>query len=136
MEKKSLHFVSKKTLAHLRGGSARERLLHRLHSVALVLKGFSASEAARIYGDSPRAVAYWVKRFREAGVHGLGDEVRSGRPPKLKPAQLNALQALISYSQNAGKPMNAKTMRTYVLKEYGVSLTHRQCWRILKRLRT
>ena len=129
-------FIPKKTLARLRGGSASERLLHRLHSVVLVLKGFSASEAARIYGDSPRAVAYWVKRFKHEGLLGLGDEVRSGRPPKLKPRQLKALQILITHSQNAGKAMDAKSMRAYVLKECGVSLTPRQCWRILKRLRT
>jgi transposase len=132
----SLNSVSKKTLAQLRGDSARERLLHRLHSVVLVLSGSSASQAGRTYGDSPRAVAYWVKRFKEAGLDGLGDEERSGRPPKLKPTQLKTLQILITRSQKEGKPMNAETMRTHVLKAYGVSLTHRQCWRILKRLRT
>jgi len=136
MGRKAQNSVTKRTLTQLRGASAPERLLHRLHSVVLVLKGFSASEAGRMYGDSPRAVAYWVKRFKEAGMDGLGDEARSGRPPKLTAPQLKALQILITRSQKEGKPMNAEDMGTYVLKASGVSLTHRQCWRILKRLRT
>lgn len=127
--------MPKEALTELRGGSARERLLHRLHSVALVLSGFSASEAGRIYGDSARAVAYWVKRFKLDGVKGLHEELRPGRPSTLTGRQLKSLQTFIKRSGSAEKPVNAESIASYLLKEHGVSLTHRQCWRILKKFR-
>ena len=128
--------LGKDALNELRGGSARERLLHRLHSVALVLRGYSASEAARIYADSPRAVAYWVKRFKRDGIKGLHEEARPGRPATLTGIQSKQLQLFIKRSGREGKPVNAEAIATHLLKEHGVSLTHRQCWRILKKYRT
>jgi transposase len=115
--------------------SPRGRLLHRLHSVALVAYGLSASEVARIFDDSPRAVAYWVKRFRQHGIAGLEEELRPGRPSKLNPAQTKKLQAYLKRSQASSKPVKAEALAGYILKEFGVVLTTVQCWRILKRLK-
>lgn len=115
--------------------SPRARLLHRLHSVALVAYGLSASDVARIFDDSPRAVAYWVKRFKQYGLAGLEEESRPGRPSKLAPAQMKRLQAFLNRSKANSKPVKAETLAGYILKEYGIVLTIRQCWRILKRLK-
>ena len=136
MNKSSSGAMVKETLKRLRGSSARERLLHRLHSVALVLNGLSSSEAARIYGDSPRAVAYWVKRFKQHGVSGLREEARPGRPSRVKPSHLQRVQTFIGRSRAASKPINADSVSAFLLKACGISLTHRQCWRVLKKLRT
>jgi transposase len=116
--------------------SPRARLLHRLHCVALVAYGLSASEVARIFDDSPRAVAYWVKRFKTHNLAGLEEESRPGRPPKLNPAQMNKLQLFLKRSQADSQPVKADTLAVYILKEFGIVLTTRQCWRILKRLKT
>jgi transposase len=115
--------------------SPRARLLHRLHSVALVAYGLSASEVARIFDDSPRAVAYWVKRFKKHGLAGLEEESRPGRPSKLDPTQIKRLQTFLKRSQASSKPVKAETLAVYILKEFGIALTIRQCWRILKRLK-
>jgi transposase len=114
----------------LRGTSAQERILHRLHGVALVFKGYSASEAGRIFADSPRAVAYWVKRFKEAGVQGLADVPRPGRPGRLDPSQMKRLQTYMKRSRSVNAPM----LRAYIIKQLKVTLTLRQCERIFKRL--
>src|SRR5262245_13977930 len=108
MTQKSHFKMPKELLKALRGESAHGRLLHRLHSVVLVLRGYSASEAGRIYSDSPRAVAYWVKRFKRQGVNGLRDEARPGRPTTLTGQQLKDLQRFIKHSASAGKRMNAE----------------------------
>jgi transposase len=133
---KSVNKVTKEILTQLRGHSPQERLLHRLHCVAVVLKGYSSSESARIYGDSPRAVAYWVKRFNQDGLHGLKEESRPGRPSKLNAAQFKKLKTLLNKSKGKSKRENAEMLSAYILKEFKISLTPRQCWRILNRLTT
>src|SRR5262249_47724357 len=103
MTSKQKYFITKSSLQELRGTSARERLLHRLHSVALVLNGCSGSEAARIYGDSARAVAYWVTRFKRYGIEGLRDEARPGRPSRLNLSQLKKVQRFVNQSKAKSK---------------------------------
>ena len=126
--------MSKAVLQILRGNSAHERLLHRLHCVAIVLKGYSASEVARIYKDSPRAVAYWVTSFKQDGLEGVKEESRPGRPSKLNATQFKKLQTLIKKSKGKSKRENSDMLASYILKEFKISLTPRQCWRILNRL--
>lgn len=110
------------------------RLLHRLHCVALVCNGYSASEVGRIFGDSPRAVAYWVTRFKKDGMDGLREETRSGRPSKLNPSQMKKLQTFLKQSHARSQPVKAQTLSEFIIKQFGIVLTIRQCWRILKRL--
>lgn len=126
--------IPKAFLKKLRGNSSSERLLHRLHAVALVSGGLSASEVAVIYGDSPRAVAYWVTEYRKNGWEGLGEESRPGRPGKLNPSQMKTVQKFVTQSRARSRTVNANTLSKYIKEQFGVSLTIRQCWRILKGL--
>lgn len=118
----------------LRGSSVSERQLHRLHSIALVLAGYSASQAARLYGDSPRAVAYWVERYKEGGLAGLNEESRPGRPPRLNDAQMQKVQAFVKDRRKRSEPINADVIAKYIEITFGITFTIRQCWRILKRV--
>ena len=122
-------------LRTLRGETPRERLLHRLHSVVLTLSGQSASEVARIHGDSPRAVAYWVTRFNDEGVAGLEEDQRPGRPSKLNARQMDKLQTFLKRSEQQSKSINAKALATFILKKFSISLTPRQCWRIRNKIK-
>ena len=115
----------------LRGTSERERFLHRLHAVKLVLHGHSCSEVAKIYGDSPRSVAYWVKQFHENGTDGLREEERSGRPSKLNESQIKKLIAFIRKNE---EHVTGAMLSEHILKTFRVKLTARQCWRLLKTL--
>ena len=117
----------------LRGASPRERLLHRLHSVALVLHGTSASEAGRVYGDSARSVAYWVKRFNEGGMRGLEEGPRPGRPSKLTLAHLEALQAFVARCRETKRTISGAVLAAHILQEFGVKITRRQGVRLLRR---
>lgn len=125
--------LPRKLFRTLRGGSPNERILHRLHSVVLVFNGLSCSEVAKCYGDSARIVAYWVKRFEEQGIAGLQEEARSGRPSKLTPAQLKKVAAFVEESsQTNGAPIDGKALSAFIKKRFDVSLTVRQCRRIVK----
>ena len=46
------------------------RLQHRLHCILLICDGKSCAEVVALFGDSLRAVQYWVKRYNEAGIEG------------------------------------------------------------------
>lgn len=132
---KRTHFLlTGKIVRNLCAGSPRERLLHRAHCVALVLHGLSASEVARIFGDSPRAVAYWVKQFQKDGLKGLGEDSRPGRPSKLTVLQKRELEVFIKHSRAGSKGVNAEALSRFIRNKYGVSLTIRQCLRILKQI--
>jgi transposase len=136
MKEKTSKSILESVLTELRGNSPRERLLHRLHGVTLVLSGLSASEVARIYGDSPRAVSYWVARFKAAGIDGLHDEVRSGRPARLNQSHMKKLQTVLNKSAGMLKKEQGGILLKYISKEFGITLNMRQCLRIVNRLTT
>ena len=56
------------------------RVASRLLALAAVLDGASRAEAARIGGMDRQTLRDWVHRFNAAGVEGLHDRPRSGRP--------------------------------------------------------
>jgi hypothetical protein len=55
--------------------SEESRYDHRLHGVLLVAQGITCPDVARVLGDAPRTVEYWVHRFEQRGLAGL----REGR---------------------------------------------------------
>ena len=64
--------------------SEESRYDHRLHGVLLVAQGMSCPEVARILGDSPRSIEYWVHRFQAQGLSGLTEGEPSGRPGRVE----------------------------------------------------
>jgi transposase len=136
MKHNSEKILPKELVSKLHGASLHERILHRLHSVALVVSGRSASEAARIYGDSPRAVAYWVTRYEKEGVKGLGEDSRPGRPAKLNPSEIKKVHTFLNKSRERSKQVTANALQKYIKQGFGVTLTTRQCFRILAKFRS
>jgi transposase len=56
------------------------RIAERIHYVLLSARGYSPQQIARLYQVDERTVITWLSRYREAGVGGLDDLPRSGRP--------------------------------------------------------
>ena len=75
-------------LACRAGSSAQAR---RMLAIALVLEGADRTGAAQSCGMERQTLRDWVHRYNAEGVAGLADRPRSGRPPRLSPAQLDAL---------------------------------------------
>jgi transposase len=61
--------------------SARTRA--RAHGILLSNRGFKIDEMARVFAVDRDTVSHWLKRWEEAGLVGLYDDPRSGRPAKL-----------------------------------------------------
>jgi transposase len=134
MKQNAKNNVVPKLSRALHGTSVRERFLHRLHAVALVLQGISASQVGRMFNDSPRAVAYWVKQFKERGFLGLEEEARSGRPPTLNKSNMKVLQTFVAQCRAKGVRVTGAMLAERVSEQFGIKLTIRQCERIVKRL--
>jgi len=81
--------------------SEESRYDHRLHGVLLVAQGMSCSQVAHLLGDAPRTVEYWVRRFEEAGLAGLTEGERAGRPPRLNEQQLEEIGRILREAPTA-----------------------------------
>ena len=111
---------------------------HRLHGVLLVAQGLSCREVARLLGDAPRTVAYWVRRFEEEGLAGLAEGERPGRPRRLSKEQLEEVSGALRKSPvDFGLSVNlwdGKTLSEFVAKRWGITLGVRQSQRLFRQL--
>ena len=114
------------------------RYFHRLHVVLYVLQGASATEAVRLYGDSARAIEYWVHRLLSNGLAGLWEGDRPGRPGRLSAADQERLQTEIllpprelGYDQNL---WDGLLLSHHLREKYAVSLGVRQCQRLFHQM--
>src|SRR5690348_15154978 len=73
--------------------TAPVRLVRRAHIVALAGHGRSVPQIARQLQISEKAVRQGLKRFETAGLAGLEDAPRSGRPPTYRPDETNQVIA-------------------------------------------
>lgn len=118
--------------------SAEHRYCTRVLAVLFMARGMPASEVGRYLGFSARALQKWVARYNQLGLAGLKDAPRPGRPPKLTPRHMAIIKATLE-----DPPFRANIMSWYwtgpILQKhlkfrYGVSLSARQCQRILRKL--
>jgi transposase len=73
----------------------------RDRAVRAVLDGMTQAEAARVFGVHPNAVNRWIKRYREGGWAGLGEQRRGRRPGEqaaLSQHQQQEIMALVRQS--------------------------------------
>jgi transposase len=76
---------------HERDGRVAARLL----ALANVLDGMSRAAAARAAGMARQMLREWVIRFNAAGVDGLRDQPRPGRPARMTESQQATLKAIV-----------------------------------------
>jgi transposase len=118
--------------------SYEARYDHRLHAILMVAQGISCRNVAQLLGDSPRTVAYWVKRFEAEGLSGLADADRSGRPRRLDEQQIQLIElALRSHPSQyglAGNLWDGKLLSHFIAQQFSVDLGVRQCQRLFRRL--
>ena len=86
------------TSAELRSLSGRcsdGAQVRRLLALALILDGYSRTEAAALGGMDRQTLRDWVHRYNDFGVDGLKSRPSSGRPPALTQAQMAELRELV-----------------------------------------
>jgi transposase len=118
--------------------SEESRYDHRLHGVLLVAQGITCPDVARVLGDAPRTVEYWVHRFEQRGLAGLREGERPGRPSRLNEHQFQEINRVLrGKPSDAGMRVNlwdGKTLAAWIEKEFEIDLGVRQCQRLFRQL--
>lgn len=118
--------------------SEESRYDHRLHGVLLVAHGMSCPEVARLLGDAPRTVEYWVRRFEARGLTGLTEGARSGRPRRLTAEHLVQVERVLRHAPREvglrGNVWDGKTLAAWVDQAFEIDLGVRQCQRLFRQL--
>jgi transposase len=70
------------------------RAVERARIIWLAHQGWSAPAIARELRLHDETVRRWLRRFNAAGLDGLEDQPRGGRPPRYTPEQVGAVLAL------------------------------------------
>jgi transposase len=73
----------------------------RMAAARLLREGLSQSEVARELGVHRQSVSRWARELGQSGVRGLRQAGRTGRPPKLGPAQLRDLERTLKRGPEA-----------------------------------
>lgn len=116
------------------------RYNHRLHVLLLIANGLSCQEAAKLMGDSPRTVQYWVSRFEQNGFRGILEQDHPGRPRRLTEAQEKEISLVLDATPDKvdlpGTSWNGILLSAYIKRIYNVKLAVRQCQRLIRALKS
>jgi transposase len=95
-----LHDGDRERLADLaRLPSVPSGLAKRARMVLLAADGMPNAQIARVVGVSRPTVIAWRDRYANAGIKGLEDEPRSGRPPRI-----DEVDVMVATLANGGRP--------------------------------
>lgn len=111
-----------KRLAHAR--TAPARLVERARMVWLASQGKRVPAIARELRLHEQTVRAWLKRFAAAGLAGLQDAARPGRPATYTPAQVGeVIASALTNPQRLGLPFGCWTLdrlEAYLNEEKGI----------------
>lgn len=106
--------------------------------LVLLLDGYRPTFVARLFGVSRMTLTRWVHRLNRAGVAGVVEKPRPGRPPQLTPRLRRQLWADLQQSPEPhGLPRAAwdgPTLTVHLRRRFGVHLKVRQAQNWLHRL--
>jgi transposase len=116
--------------------SKESRYDHRLHALLLVAQGMRCSVAARYLGDAPRTVQCWIRLYEKQGFKGMEESVRTGRPGRISsPDRELIAEAVKKLPEELGlssRRWNGKALADFLQKQLHLSLSIRQCQRLLR----
>ena len=109
----------------------------RMLAIALVLEGSDRTSAANTCGMDRQTLRDWVHRYNAEGIAGLVDRPRPGRPPRLSPAQVGELVAIVETGPDVARDgvvrWRCVDLRGVVADRFAVALSERQVGWILNR---
>jgi transposase len=111
-------------LAHARTEPAR--LVERARIIAWASQGQRTAAISRALQISEKMVRLWIRRFNAAGVDGLADAPRPGRPATYTPEQVGeVLVTALTNPQTLGLPFGCWTLdrlEAYLNEEKGLPI--------------
>lgn len=105
------------------------RVRQRVQAVYLAHRGYGRTALSALFEVSVDTISAWLDGWEEAGLRGLYDEARSGRPPIYTPDEADRLckwleeeprqlqQAQARLEQATGKAASRQTVRRMVKKK-------------------
>lgn len=106
----------------------------RLMAIKALIMGVAHATVAGIFGVCVRTLSYWVSRFNQAGIDGLIERQRSGRPRKITPELSAQYEELIEHPELARHThWTAKKFHGYLTKELDQQIGYRTIVRWLQR---
>ena len=107
----------------------------RLLAIALVMDGYSRTDAATVAGMDRQSLRDWVHRFNAEGPAGLVDKLRSGRPARLSEDQLTDLEATVAAGPDVETDgvvrWRCVDLQRVIATKYNIVLFERSVGRIL-----
>jgi transposase len=111
-------------LAHSR--TAPARAVERAGVVLAALKGERVAAIAERFHITAASVYLWLHRFNDAGLAGLADKPRGGRPPTYTREQVGlVVQTALTKPQTLGLPFASWTLdrlAAYLAERHGVAM--------------
>ena len=108
----------------------------RILAIAMVVDGHSRTAAARAAGMDRQTLRDWVHRFNAAGVSGLLDQPRNGRPARLSEDQLKDLDAIVDRQPDVATEGVVRwrciDLQRIVADKFGIALSEGSIGRILR----
>jgi transposase len=119
-----------------RSRTAQARLVQRAQILLGLRDGGSPSTLARRLGITRPTVYAWVARFNEAGVSGLQDRPRPGRPATYTPEQVaEVIAASLTKPDELGLPFGCWTLdrlQAYLNEHKGIAIKRSRIDEILR----
>jgi transposase len=110
----------------------------RILAIAMVLDGHGRHEAAQACGMDRQTLRDWVHRYNEAGIGGLADRARSGRPANLSLAEQAEVEAWVEQGADLAKDgvvrFRRVDLRDRIAGRFGVYLHERSVGKLLRKL--
>ena len=110
--------------------SADAKQASRILAIAMVLDGFSREDAARLCGMDRQTLRDWVHRYNEAGLDGLADLARSGRPASLSWVEQGKVASWVEQGADLARDgvvrFRRADLRDRIAAEFGVDLPRTQ----------
>lgn len=135
MTVKNRHTI--KELLSLAKAEKDKRLAVRIQTIVLAKQGFNCPEIVEMTGYCRRTIQRWVARYNQAGIKGLLDEPRSGRPAKLpvdKQAEFLARVDAGPKASDGTATLYGRDIQRILEKGFGVVYTLDGVYKLLHRL--
>lgn len=124
-----------KQLLSLAKSERNKRLAVRIQAVALAKQGFNCPQIVQMTGYSRRAVQRWIARYNQAGIKGLIDKPRTGRPTKLSVyKQEQFCERVDAGPSDATATLYGRDIQRILEKYFGVIYTLDGVYKLLHRL--
>ncbi len=106
-----------------RAGTLAPRVRERLEMIRCSDLGWSPPRIAAALGVHEQTVRKYVKAFVAGGFAALADQPRSGRPPTVTAADLDALERLLDESAASGRTWTLPQLVQWLATARGVTIS-------------